>query len=229
MKRLEKLRAAALSHIHNRDEFYYRFYKRYSENCNSAEYPRYTDAFYYALSELTPDISDGELIVGKTSDALTDAERSEWQGAYKRMAAERCTAAGEGQDSHMAIDYELVLSKGLYGVISRIEEYEKSCADGQREFYTSAKKCLLAVIKHSEEYAEKAAYLAENEIEIERKSELLRIARICKKGSGLPCGKLLRGGAVGTLYNLLRLLESLQILGAAVSAWTPRQIPLSVF
>ena len=186
MKRLEKLRAAALCHLHCKDEFYYKFYKRYSENKDSAEYPRYTDAFYYAISELTPDISDGELIVGKTGDFLTDAERSEWRDTYKRIAEQRCADAGGGQDSHMAIDYELVLSKGLYGVISRIEEYEKSAAYGQREFYASAKTCLLAVIKHSERYAERAELLAEHEPDGERKKELLQIASICKKVPASP-------------------------------------------
>ena len=73
--------------LHNRvfyelcfsNEFYYLFYKRYSENLTESEYERYSDAFYYAFSNLTPDILEGELIVGKYYNNLTDTEKEEWQ------------------------------------------------------------------------------------------------------------------------------------------------------
>ena len=181
MSRIEKLRETALAHSHINDEFYYRFYKRYSENEIGSEYPRYADAFYYAFSELTPNISEGELIVGEIKNALTESEREEWENTYKKIAKERCKAAGGGQDSHMAIDYELLLSCGIKGIIRRIEKYEKSCSPEQAEFYSAAKTCLLAVVKHSENYSAYAARLAEEECDKGRKNELLRIAEICQK------------------------------------------------
>ena len=145
MNRIEKLRQIALSHPHAYDEFFYRFYKQYSENRNESDYLKYADAFYCAFSQLTPNISDGELVVGEIKNGLTESEKKEWANTYKEIAEERCRAAGGGQDSHMAIDYELLLSCGLKGIIARIEEYEKSCSPEQTDFYSAAKTCLLAV------------------------------------------------------------------------------------
>ena len=181
MNRLEKLRQKALCHPHINDEFFYRFYKRYSENRNGSDYLRYADAFSCAFSKLTPNISDGELIVGQIKNGLTDSERKAWDDTYKEIAKERCRLAGGGQDSHMAVDYELLLSCGLKGIIGRIEKYEKTCPPEQADFYSATKTCLLAVIQHSENYSALAARLAKEECDDRRKEELLRIAEICKK------------------------------------------------
>lgn len=181
MSRIENLRRTALGHKHINDEFFYRFYKRYTENVGAADYPRYADAFYFAFSELTPNISDGELIVGEIKSNLSNSERREYESTYKRIATESFLSAGGGQDSHMAIDYELLLSCGLTGIISRIEEYEKDCTPEQADFYFAAKTCLLAVIRHSENYSLLAASLAEKEADTQRQKELLRISEICKR------------------------------------------------
>ena len=52
MKRIEKLRQVALDHKHyvDEDEFFYLFYKRYTENESESEHARYADAFNYALT-----------------------------------------------------------------------------------------------------------------------------------------------------------------------------------
>ena len=150
MSRIEKLRMNALCHSHINDEFFYKFYKRYIENKNGSDYLRYADAFLFSFSELTPHISGGELIVGEIKNELNDFEKKEWENTYKKIAKERCSLAGGGQDSHMAIDYELLLSCGLKGIIARIEKYEKTCPPEQSDFYSTAKVCLLAVIQHSE-------------------------------------------------------------------------------
>ena len=126
MHRIEKLRQIALCHAHVNDEFFYLFYKRYNENKNLIDCLKYADAFSYAFSRLTPNISDGELIVGEIKNGLTDSEKKEWENIYKEIAQKSCSLAGGGQDSHMAIDYELILSCGLSGIIARIEEYEKA-------------------------------------------------------------------------------------------------------
>ena len=186
MNRIEKLRQRALDHKHVSDEFFYRFYKRYSKTEISSEFRKYADAFSYAFSELTPNISDGELIVGEITDGLTKTERQEWENTYKEIARERCKRAGGGQDSHMAIDYELLLSCGLKGIMARIDEYEKNCSPEQAEFYYAAKSCLSAVIQHSGHYSELAARLSETERDSARKKELLHIAQICRKVPECP-------------------------------------------
>lgn len=186
MSRIEKLRMNALCHSHINDEFFYKFYKRYIENKNGSDYLRYADAFYYAFSQLTPNISDGELVIGEIKNALTESEKKEWENIYKEIAKERCRGAGGGQDSHMAIDYELLLSCGLKGIVARIEKYEKSCSHEQGAFYSAAKTCLLAVIQHSENYSALAVQLAKEECDEQRKKELLRIAEICKRVPAEP-------------------------------------------
>ena len=186
MDRIEKLRQIALSHPHAYDEFFYRFYKQYSENRNESDYLKYADAFYCAFSQLTPNISDGELVVGEIKNDLTESENKEWANTYKEIAEERCRAAGGGQDSHMAIDYELLLSCGLKGIIARIEEYEKSCSPEQTDFYSAAKTCLLAVMQHSKSYSALAARLAKEECDVRRKKELLQIAEICERVPAEP-------------------------------------------
>ena len=186
MWRIEKLRQNALCRSHINDEFFYKFYKKYSESKSNSEYLRYADAFYYAFSELTPNISNGELIVGETKNCLTDSEKKEWENTYKEIAEERRKLTGSGQHSHMAIDYELLLSFGLSGIITRIEKYERNCTPEQADFYFAAKSCLLAVIRHSENYATLAANLAEKEKNQARKKELLEIASVCKKVPAEP-------------------------------------------
>ena len=186
MKRIEKLRQIALCHPYVIDEFFYRFYKRYNENESSSDYLRYADAFSCAFSNLTPNISDGELIVGEIKNGLTASEKQEWENTYKEIAEERGRLAGGGQDSHMAVDYELILSCGLSGIIARIERCEKECRPEQADFYSAAKSCLLAVIKHSKSYSALAERLAEKESDSLRKNELLRIAEICKRVPAEP-------------------------------------------
>ena len=186
MKRIERLRQTALDHRHCNDEFYYRFYKQYSNSAETSEKRKYADAFYRAFSTLTPKISDGELIVGAIDNGLTDSENREWEEDYQIVAKEACAAAGWGQDSHMAIDYEILLSLGLKGMIARIEEYERECTPAQAEFYFAAKTCLLAIIRHSENYAARAEQLARTEENAARRAELVRIAEVCRRVPAEP-------------------------------------------
>jgi len=181
MLRIESLRQAALKNTHCNDEFYYLFFKKYSESSEGSEYKKYADAFRYAFSKLTPRITDGELIVGEIKGELFGKEVEEWEGKYKEIARERAAAAGGGQDSHMAIDYELLLSVGVKGIIEKIDKRLSDATSEKAEFYSAAKECLLAIVSHSNNYAELALSLAASEIDEGRKNELLEIARICKK------------------------------------------------
>lgn len=180
MNRIERLRQEALGHVHSNDEFYYRFYKRYHTTEGTAEFARYADAFFAAFDELTPHISPDELIVGRVQNAMSPKEQQEWQSTYQQVARERANLAGPGQDSHMAIDCPLLLSKGLLGIIDRIDGYRKEASAEQIAFYDSAKVCLQAVIRFSERYAALASSMAERESDPIRQKELLEISRICK-------------------------------------------------
>ena len=129
MERIEKLRNRALENTVFGEEFFYLFYKEYERLSGLPEKKRYAEAFYAAFSGLTPSISEGELIVGKRDIPMNEAEQREWEEVYRPMAQARQKQAGDGQDSHMAIDYELVLSEGLNGIIARIDTYLQSCGE----------------------------------------------------------------------------------------------------
>ena len=186
MKRIEALRAKALTHRPRIDEFFYRFYRVYGEYCERIDEDLYANALSEALGALTPDISDGELIVGKIGNFLTESEQKQWDEKYRDVARRACRAAGGGQDSHMAIDYELLLSEGIYGIIRRIDTLLLRCDEDKKQFYLVCKKCLLAVIRHSKNYAAEALRLADGTEDPERKAELTEIARICNKVPAHP-------------------------------------------
>ena len=186
MKRIEALRAWALTYRPVMDEFAYYFYREYGEHTEAVDESRYAKAMSAAFGALTPSISDGELIVGKIGNFLTEAGKAEWESTYRAMARRACRTAGGGQDSHMAIDYEFLLSEGISGIIKRIENLLTRCEESKKAFYLCCKECLLAVIRHSENYASEALRLADETTDPERKAELTEIARICKKVPAFP-------------------------------------------
>ena len=186
MKRIEKLRKRALEFDFCKDEFYYLFYKNYEKNCGADEHSRYAEALLFAFSEMKPYIYEDELIVGEYHSTLSEAEKTEYREHYLPMGRERWKETGGGQESHMAIDYEKLLSKGIVGILAEIEGYLKNCAADKKPFYSACKTTLLAVIRHSEKYSELAQNLAEKEKDEHRKSELEKIAEICKKVPAYP-------------------------------------------
>jgi len=186
MNRIERLREIALEWPHNKNELYYRFYKRYHEYAEMGEYERYAEAFYACFAGLTPHISDGELIVGEAVDSMTEAERAEWNETYRAIAEDRCRKAGGGQDSHMAVDYELLLQKGICGILADIDGYLQDCTEEQAAFYRMCKVCLAAIMKHSENYALLAERMATDEKSDSRRRELEEIAAICRRVPAHP-------------------------------------------
>lgn len=186
MKRIKLLREKVFQEQIFSDEFYYYFYKKYEQKATLPEEKRYAEAFYFAFSNLTPSISEGELIVGKRDIPLTVEEQKEWEAVYQPIAEARRNKAGGGQDSHMAIDYELVLTKGIRGIINEINNYLQHCDETKIAFYQSCKQCLEAVIKHAENYAHKALRLSAETTDSKRRDELLQIAGICRKVPAEP-------------------------------------------
>lgn len=187
MKRIEFLRQVALNRKHTSDEneLLYLFTKNYDVN-EPSEYKQYADAFYAAFSQLTPSITSGELIVGEMEYALSAEQKEEFQNVYFPILKDLRFHEGPGQDSHMTVDYDLLLSEGALGVISRIENYQKTATPEQQDFYYAAKRCLEAMICHSENYSKYAKMLAEQETDDTRRAELLEISRICKKVPANP-------------------------------------------
>jgi len=186
MKRIELLRKRVFENLHFSDEFHYLFYKSYEQHAGLPEEERYAEAFYFAFSNLTPSIAEGELIVGKRDIPLCADKQQEWEDIYKPIAESRSQQAGDGQDSHMAIDYMLVLSKGILGIIEMIDEYLLDCSEEKASFYKSCKRCLQAVIKHSENYADAALKMSLATTDPTRRNELEKIAEICKKVPANP-------------------------------------------
>lgn len=186
MDRIQPLRQRTLDCAISRHEFLYLFYKHYDEMTIENEYERYGDSFYYALSTLTPNIAPQELIVGKMENNMTKGQQKEWDEKYCQIAKDQTLKTGIGQNSHMAIDYELLLSKGVNGVLSSIDRYLENSEQEKRDFYQCAKKCLLAVIEHSTNYAKEAERLAYSKTDSVQKEELLEIARVCRKVPACP-------------------------------------------
>nr|MBQ4320121.1 hypothetical protein [Clostridia bacterium] len=186
MDRIEKLRNEALQTSPDFSEFFYRFYKVCKSEPGCMTYENYTSAYKTAFETLTPVIGDGDLIVGRIVSRMTESEISDWNDNFKELARSSFLKAGGGQDSHMAIDYDLVLSCGLYGIIEKIEHYLADADESTRPFYLSCKGCLEAIIRHSENYAAKAEESALSTEDSKRAHELREIARICRKVPAYP-------------------------------------------
>jgi len=184
MNRIEFLRKLALEQGSYNQEFHYHFYKAYTDLADLPESARYGEAFYTAFSNLTPVIYDGELIVGNSGRALSEEEALEWRCQYDALNQTHCFNLG--QDSHMTIDYELLLSEGIHGIIRRIDTYAVDCVPEQKDFYAVCKRCLESVLVHAKHYADKAAKLSCETPDPIRKAELLQIAAVCRKVPAYP-------------------------------------------
>ncbi len=184
MQRVERLRLKALEPVICRDEFYLLFHKYYQEHPAETDFARYAEAFYHAFSHLTPSVSEDELILGKCDKLLAPEEQAQWDALYPR-AAETVGASRFGQDSHMAIDYDLLLRKGLRGIMAEVDGHLAVCEEEKKPFYLACKRCMEAVIVHSENYAAAAEKQAETAAPA-RREELLELARICRKVPAQP-------------------------------------------
>ena len=188
MERLEKLRERAFdsSRFDGDIEFYTLFYQAYEQATALANEDRYAKAFYDAFSKLTPSITEGELIVGNRAAPLSDEMRNAWDEKYRQAALDGRAKAGNGQDSHMTIDYDLLLSKGIHGILAEIDRYLENCTQDKVGFYNCCKTCLQAVLAHSENYAQTALRMAQDAQTEAGKAELLKIAQLCRKVPAQP-------------------------------------------
>ena len=186
MNRLKMLREKALEGRIFSDEFYYLFYKEYHRLETLPEWERYAESFYYAFAHLTPSITAGELIVGKRHTPFEGESLRQWQEVYRGIAEQRCSLAGGGQDSHMAIDYPLILRRGIDGILETIDACLSTCQPEKVPFYKCCRRCLEAVVRHADNYARLALEMSAQTEDPQRRQELLEIARVCKKVPSKP-------------------------------------------
>ena len=185
--RIEFLRLAALEPRIDYTPFYYQFQKSYvAHRGESSAARRYALAFADAFERWQVSIAPGELIVGKPTDVpLTEEERAEWALLEKYAVGELHVPVG--QDSHMAVDYDRLLTLGTSGVRTLIDEKIAALPAGDPEsvkkadWYRACQICLTAVERLSERYADRAAELAAAETDPVQKTEYEKIAGICRR------------------------------------------------
>ena len=180
IKRIKTLRDAAITPVRKDTDFRLYFFEKYEELSDKPYWERYAGAYIHAFSNLKPTISEGELIVGKSTRELSEEEAARWEEHTSAYAENVYAGLQVGQDSHMAIDYELLLTKGIKGIIADIDKKLKTANGEQTEFYNTCKTCLNAVVAHSEAYAVEAERLASISAG-DRKDELLKISELCRK------------------------------------------------
>lgn len=182
MKRIEHLREAALCGGICYNEFFYRFYRAHGGEAACVTYESYAEAYMAAMDGMRPTIDANELIVGHAVDRMTESERQEWRTVYEPIAHRYMKDKRQNnENSHMAIDYESVLSEGLLGIVARIDGYLASCEEQKKPFYRACRACCLAVIRHAEHYADEAERQASETDDGARREELTEIARICRR------------------------------------------------
>ena len=179
LDKIKKFRDLALepkvTYLENR----YYFAKRYIENENLVHPElRYADAYKYMLENVSINIDIGELILGKPSKGLTELEEKELNEIYPKV---KHFMESPGQDSHMTVDYDLLLKLGTSGIKKKIEKYESETEDEKKLlFYKSCKICLEAMEIYAKRYSEKALSLSEL-AEGREKEELINLANILSK------------------------------------------------
>ncbi|MBP3633126.1 MAG: hypothetical protein J6J43_00945 [Oscillospiraceae bacterium] len=178
MDRFERiciLREGAVAPSITYDEFRLHFFMYFQERGIAITQETYGDGYLYACSRVTPVIGREELIVGRALSELSPEDAALWQQTYERISDDAAEEAGIGQDSHMSIDYDMLLRCGINGILKRIDSFDAT------PFYISCRKCLQGVALLSQRYAALAQELALQETNERRAQELRTIAAICAK------------------------------------------------
>ncbi len=185
-QRIEALRLAAIEPVICYDGFYLAFFERWARNGDLPTLEeRYADAYVHAFDGMEPVIDESELIVGKASNPLPAGDAERWQ--EMRASYADPLDIRFGQDSHMAVDYELLLRDGIQGIVLRIEGLLSAQKDeDRRRYYKLCAACLKAAASFSDRYADHAARLAEACEDPVRRSELTLVAETCRRVPRLP-------------------------------------------
>lgn len=114
-QRVKILRDKAVEPIISYDRFFLYFFSYMRGYENEGDFlQRYVKAYQCAFEKVIPCIDEGELIVGKMNQPLSKEEEQMWEEL--KTYAEKQVPYMCGQDSHMAVDYDLVLRLGLAGI-----------------------------------------------------------------------------------------------------------------
>ena len=189
MDRISILREKALEPSLSWNPFRLNFLRRCEENRYLKDILlRYADSYTYAMDLLVPQIEEEELIVGLPPRMHSDMEEDEYDRLFETVGME-LFCKPMAQDSHMAVDYELLLREGISGVISRIREKIAQTEDKAKQtYYHVCIRCLQAVVDYSRRYASCAEEQAKTCSDSRRKQELLKIAQVCRNVPEKPAG-----------------------------------------
>lgn len=181
MDRIFILREKALEPNLSWNPFRLHFLQRCEENRYlDKRMLRYADSYTYAMGKMEPRIEEEELIVGLPPKRLSDAEEGIYDRLFETVGME-LFCAPVAQDSHMAVDYDLLLREGISGIICQIREKIAQTGDKEKQmYYDVCIRCLQAVVDYAHRYAACAEEQAENCTDDRRRAELLEIAQICR-------------------------------------------------
>ncbi len=175
MDRINRLREKAVEPVVTREEFYYHFFRRFAENgALGDDETRYADALSYAFGQVETPIPEDVLLVGRSEKVLEGAEKEEWEALKKTVVPGFQTLMG--QDSHMTVEFERVLTLGTEGIRALIEE-KKAEKPEKALFFNAVITSLLGVECYAARYAAEARRLA-GSVGEKRKAELLKIADV---------------------------------------------------
>ena len=151
--------------------------------------------------------------IGKTVEDAIDNMIPDSVKTAERNSLFSCAIKNEGIGQFLP-DYEIVLNKGMLGII---EDYEKAKenADPQKgdylqrmHFYDAVLISCKAVLTYAERFAKRAASMAEKEEDATRKEELNHIANVCQKVPANPATTFLEALQTFWFMHVLMYVEA---------------------
>ncbi len=163
----------------------------YQEGFETARYSadtlriRRSMAEKYLLENTRPIIIEGELIVGQPDlRDFSEDEQARFKAAEKKFY--EVTPLKRGRADHLAMDYQLLLDKGVEGIIeildrkiAEIDPYDGSQAE-KYEYYYCCKTELEGLKEMCLNYAEEALKTADS-AEGEKRAELIELYEVLKQ------------------------------------------------
>jgi formate C-acetyltransferase len=170
----------------------------------------------YEMANSTPVIRDGELISGIPCRRIFTPEEKEELRFYEAHIAGSLPVTG-GQHSHMAVDYPLLLERGITGIIGKINELKQNLdlTDPEElekdEFYRAAGIVLEGLLEYADRYAEAAEVRARMVSDPDRRRELLETAESFRRVPRFPASSFRE--ALQSVHFLTFNLQGLYQLG----------------
>ncbi|MDD6262966.1 MAG: pyruvate formate lyase family protein [Clostridiales bacterium] len=170
------------------------------------------------LENLIPVIDPGELIVGKPCYAPLSGEQQAFVDRFRDAGGFSALDTGAGgQASHMAVDYEKLLSLGINGVIAEVEDRLAGLCPTvpedleKEEFYLGCLAALRGVNAAAKIYSDHALKLASCEPDAERAAELRTVSETLSNVPSNPARSFRE--ALQSVHFLTFLLNGLYQLG----------------